>query len=82
MPTDELPLRPSGRFEREAAVAVFPRFQAEAEAALASAGALALATAHRLPDAPPAGTRLPILTPLLAYDETRIRRELEAFACA
>ncbi len=55
---------------------------AEAEAALASAGALALATAHRLPDAPPAGTRLPILTPLLAYDETRIRRELEAFACA
>lgn len=32
MPTDELPLRPSGRIEREAAAAVFPRFKAEAEA--------------------------------------------------
>ena len=33
MPADELPLRPSGRFEREAAAAVFPRFQAETEVA-------------------------------------------------
>lgn len=32
MPTDLLPLRPSGRIERDAAAAVFPRFQAETEA--------------------------------------------------
>lgn len=33
MPSDELPLRPSGRIDPAAAAEVFPRFQAETEAA-------------------------------------------------
>lgn len=32
MPADELPLAPSGRIDRAAADAIFPRFQAETEA--------------------------------------------------
>jgi hypothetical protein len=33
LPTDELELRPSGRIDRAAAAAVFPKYQAETEAA-------------------------------------------------
>lgn len=33
LPTEELPLRPSGRIDRDAALALFPRYQAATEAA-------------------------------------------------
>lgn len=54
---------------------------AEAQATAYAAGALALATSQRDPAPHPVGP-LPVLTPLIGYDDIRIQHEWEAFACA